>query len=223
MYRKSSRLFHFRGNPQIRNKGRRFLAKQLTIAHAAAHMLLLLVFLSACNSSTPSEESQKSKKNASAPQLTTFYFVRHAEKKQTDQDDPELNRKGKKRSVAIAEMMKEADIDAVYSTPYKRSIATVEPLSDTLDIAITEYDAEEDLRTVVKTLLQDNKGKRVVIVGHSTTIPGMLNILQKEQHYEPLNKGEHDDLFQVIFSDKNFVTINHLKNATFLKQQNDKP
>ncbi|MGF7013884.1 2,3-bisphosphoglycerate-dependent phosphoglycerate mutase [Ornithinibacillus bavariensis] len=58
--------------------------------------------------------------------MTTIYFVRHAHSIYTpDELGRPLSAKGLKDAKHITELLREKDIDLVYSSPYKRAIQTV--------------------------------------------------------------------------------------------------
>ncbi len=59
--------------------------------------------------------------------MTTLYFVRHAEPNYENHDDMtrELSAKGLKDRVLVTDFLRDKEIDAVLSSPYKRAIDTV--------------------------------------------------------------------------------------------------
>lgn len=179
------------------------------LKHSCYQFLFLSVFFFAFFSSCDSPESKGN--------VTTLFLVRHTEKvEDTEDDNPELTERGKERAQEIAVLLEKAEIDALYSTPYVRSIGSLKPLSEKSAVNINKYDEDLDLRDFINGILEKHTGERVVIVGHSTTIPGMLNVLMAENIYEELEHGRHDDLFQVIITGNDKVEIIHLKNSTKL-------
>src|SRR4051812_13231461 len=74
-------------------------------------------------------------------QATTFILVRHAEKVADGSKDPELSEAGKARALALARLLKENKIDAIYSTSYKRTQGTVAPLAMSKALTVLPYDA----------------------------------------------------------------------------------
>lgn len=131
---------------------------------------------------------------------TTIIFVRHAEKAVDGTDDPSLNEAGQRRADELARQMSDADViqgvDAVYATAYKRSQETVVPLSDALDVPITTYDAD-DTETVLDDILRDHKGKVVLVVGHSDTLPELIANLGASKRVPPIAEDEYDNLYVV--------------------------
>ena len=78
---------------------------------------------------------------------TTVIFVRHAEKASVPADDPGLSPAGQRRVAELTRQLVDADvvagIDAVYSTPYRRTEETARPVAEALDLPINTYDAAD--------------------------------------------------------------------------------
>ena len=74
---------------------------------------------------------------------TTMIFVRHAEKALIPVDDPGLSPEGQLRAAELARQLVDADvvagIDAIYSTPYRRTVETAQPIADALGLPINTY------------------------------------------------------------------------------------
>ena len=87
---------------------------------------------------------------------TTIIFVRHAEKNLSVEDDPELTEAGQRRVFELTRQMKDADvvagIDAIYSTHFRRNLATVEPLSELLELPINLYNKNEYEKNLLKKI-----------------------------------------------------------------------
>lgn len=130
-------------------------------------------------------------------QTTTIYFIRHAEKADASKD-PDLSAKGKDRAKQWAGFFEDKDIAIIYSTPYKRTMQTVTPLSEMKKIDLLMYDpAKPDLNTVIKKY----KGKKVLIVGHSNTIPMYVNQLAGSRQYTDIDEDEYNHLYTVTIDD----------------------
>ncbi|WP_154222557.1 SixA phosphatase family protein [Marinicella rhabdoformis] len=138
----------------------------------------------------------------------THYFVRHAEKITNDpaNKNPELTLKGQQRAQNLALLLSQADIEHIYSTAYKRTELTAQPLSDRLGIPLKHYDPRA-LELLVKELkgLQGN----TLTVGHSNTTTEAVSLLTL-QTMNGLTEEDYGDVFQVVIEgDK--VVLNHLK------------
>ena len=75
---------------------------------------------------------------SNAQEVTTYYFIRHAEKLRVDKTDrnPNLNLKGFKRAEAWKEVFSNISFDAIYSTDYTRTKLTAKPTADSKNLPI---------------------------------------------------------------------------------------
>lgn len=128
--------------------------------------------------------------------ITTFYLIRHAEKDRSNPEDadPELNQKGLGRAMHWAEVLKDADIDAIYSTDYARTSMTAAPISVKNNIDVQYYDPRTLELEQFKT---ENINKNILVVGHSNTTPQMVNMLLGDEKYQALDDNENGALFIV--------------------------
>jgi 2,3-bisphosphoglycerate-dependent phosphoglycerate mutase len=69
-------------------------------------------------------------------ELNTFYLIRHAHADWTPDENRPLSASGEREAVRVAEVLSQYPIDAIYSSPYRRAIQTVEPLAARLDIPV---------------------------------------------------------------------------------------
>src|SRR5690349_23333496 len=76
-----------------------------------------------------------------AAKITTFIVVRHAEKGKDDPKDPELSPAGAERSERLAQMLRDVQVTAIYSTNYKRTRNTVAPLSSQKKVDVQLYES----------------------------------------------------------------------------------
>ncbi|MDX1509385.1 MAG: phosphoglycerate mutase family protein [Woeseiaceae bacterium] len=129
---------------------------------------------------------------------TTIIFVRHADKAATPADDPGLSPAGQRRAAELTRQLVDADVvagvDAIYSTPYRRTQETVRPLADALDLPINIYDAS-DTEAVLERILKEHKGKIIVVVGHSNTIPVLIANLGASKKVPPIHEDEYDNIY----------------------------
>ena len=132
---------------------------------------------------------------------TTIIFVRHAEKAAVPADDPPLSPAGRRRVAELTRQLKDADviqgIDAIYSTPFRRTQETAQPLAEALDLPITTYDPDEDNEAVLEDILDKHKGKIILVVGHSNTIPQLIADLGASKRVPPIDEAEYDNLYLV--------------------------
>ncbi|MCK6617625.1 MAG: histidine phosphatase family protein [Cyclobacteriaceae bacterium] len=127
---------------------------------------------------------------------TTFILLRHAEKdmKQST-NDPDLSEAGKKRAQRLASMLIKTPVTAIYSSDYKRTRQTVEPLAQQKGLIIKSYIPNKD--EDVDRILAENIGGTVVVAGHSNTIPQFVNYLLGEAKYHTFEDGEYGNLLVV--------------------------
>ncbi len=131
---------------------------------------------------------------------TTVIFVRHAEKTAEPADDPLLSLAGQQRAVELARQLVDADvvagIDAVYATPYRRTVDTAQPLADALGLPITSYDAA-DTETIMEQIVRKHKGKIVLVVGHSNTLPALIGNMGASKKVPLIDEYEYDNIYIV--------------------------
>jgi 2,3-bisphosphoglycerate-dependent phosphoglycerate mutase len=131
---------------------------------------------------------------------TTIIFVRHAEKMQAPPDDPGLSEAGQRRVAELTRQLRDADvvagIDAIYSTPYRRTQETAQPIADALDLPINTYDPS-DTEAVLERILKEHKGKIILVVGHSNTVPVLIANLGASKKVPPIQEDEYDNIYLI--------------------------
>lgn len=132
---------------------------------------------------------------------TTMIFVRHAEKALIPVDDPGLSPEGQARAEELARQLVDADvvagIDAIYSTDTRRTRETAVPVAEVLGLEIQTYTNQEDDEPVVDAMVRDNKGKIILVVGHSNTVPTMIAALGASKKVPPIAEMEYDNLYLI--------------------------
>ncbi|MBT8077714.1 MAG: histidine phosphatase family protein [Gammaproteobacteria bacterium] len=132
---------------------------------------------------------------------TTIIFVRHAEKDLAQgSDDPGLSAAGKRRVAELTRQLVDADvvagIDAVYSTPFRRTQETAAPIAEALDLPVATYDPNDN-EAVLETILKNHKGKIILVVGHSNTLPALIADLGASKKVPPIDEDEYDNIYIV--------------------------
>ena len=125
-------------------------------------------------------------------------LVRHAEKADlaaTDPSakDPELSPAGRERAEALGSVLKDAKLTAVFSTDYKRTRLTAEPVARRFGLEVQLYDPKDTADLVSR--LKAASGA-VLVVGHSNTIPEALKALGIPEDVA-ISETEFDNLFLV--------------------------
>jgi len=139
---------------------------------------------------------------ANSQECSSFYLIRHAEKLRIDKTErnPKLNENGILRAEKWKEVLKNINLDKIYSTNYNRTIETANPTSKSQNIDITIYSPSNiDYRNFKEI----NKGKKVLIVGHSNTIPNFVNGLIEKDFYEQIDDLNNSNLYLVNICDNN--------------------
>jgi phosphohistidine phosphatase SixA len=126
----------------------------------------------------------------------TIYLFRHAEKAKDGTRNPDLNQLGLNRAENLKQWLADKNISTIYSTNYKRTLQTVSPLAEALEMNIVLYDPR-DLKKFAAQLLQ-SRGNSVV-VGHSNTTPDLVTYLGGNAEGE-IDELEYDRLYQIDYS-----------------------
>lgn len=146
---------------------------------------------------------------------TTFILLRHAEKSLEPVGDPLLTAVGEARALRLANMLGGGDpaagghrIAAVYASGTRRAQSTAAPLAERLGLAVA-VTPEGEPPAVVRELLRRHRGSTVVVVGHSNTVPGMVNALSDGRWSPLIAEDEFDSLF--------LVTVNRAGAASWIR------
>jgi broad specificity phosphatase PhoE len=128
----------------------------------------------------------------------TIFFVRHAEKATTGGDDMDISEAGRARAEALATLLKDAEISAIYTTEFKRTQQTAAPLAKALHLEPAVIPQKDPAVLVAK--LKGSSGN-VLVVGHGNTIPDLLKTLGITT---PINiaDNDYDNLFTVLMEEK---------------------
>ena len=131
---------------------------------------------------------------------TTVIFIRHAEKDLTQLDNPGLSDQGRVRVAELTRQLIDADvvagIDAIYSTSYRRNTETVQPLAKILNLEINYYKTTEN-EEVLENILDNHKGKIILVVAHSNTVPILIADLGASKNVPPIAEHEYDNIYIV--------------------------
>jgi broad specificity phosphatase PhoE len=140
--------------------------------------------------------------------ISTYYFIRHAEKDRSNPDsvDPELSQKGLGRAMHWAEILKDVELDAIYSTDYNRTLMTAAPTSVDQDIDVEYYDPRI---LDIEQFKEDNLNRNVLVVGHSNTTPEFVNAIIDEDNYASMSDDDNGSIF-IVQMVNDVVTSQHL-------------
>jgi broad specificity phosphatase PhoE len=152
--------------------------------------------------------------------VTTVFLVRHAEKADAPRENPPLSDAGKLRSRALARLLKESGIKAIYTSQFLRTMQTAEPLAEQLGIKATALSisisqsnprevSEQSVREIVNKI-QERAGEAALVVGHSNSIPAVIRMLGGDA-VPTIDEQKFDDLFIVTIYGKEKAKVVHLK------------
>lgn len=132
---------------------------------------------------------------------TTVLLVRHAEKVVVDDADPPLSPAGERRARALAGVAAEAGVSAIYSTPFRRTQATVQPLAERLGLTVRILEigpggAEASAAEQARRIRAEHGGQVVLVVSHSNTVPLIIEALGGPAG-PALDESDYDSLFIV--------------------------
>jgi broad specificity phosphatase PhoE len=132
-------------------------------------------------------------------EATTIILIRHAEKDTSVagstmmQADPSLSDKGIQRAGKLVETLKSYSFDSIFSTNFNRTRSTVLPIATQKGIVISSYDPKNQAAFAAQ--LKTMKGKTILVVGHSNTIPALVNLLIGSAKYANLADNEYNKIW----------------------------
>jgi broad specificity phosphatase PhoE len=148
-----------------------------------------------------------------APGQQAVLVVRHAEK--ISDEDERLTEAGRARALRLAQMLKKAGVDAIYSTDTERTIGTAKPLADGLGLMIRLYDAAPvegvfDFKPFAERLRREVPRGIALVVGHSNTVSPLLGALGCAEEVS-IADDEFDNLFVVVPTEPGKATLVRLR------------
>jgi broad specificity phosphatase PhoE len=121
----------------------------------------------------------------------TVIFTRHAEKGATPPQDPPLTEAGKQRAEALASMLADSGVEAIYTSEVQRTQQTAAPLATRVHVTPTVIPAK-DTAALVNAIRSRRTGV-VVVVGHSNTLPEIISALGGPK--VEISDSQYDNLF----------------------------
>jgi broad specificity phosphatase PhoE len=146
---------------------------------------------------------------------TVIIVIRHAEKVQDGSVDPALEPAGEARAALLARMFGDArlpgHIDAIYVSPALRSRLTAAPLAARLGINPTVA-AADDPKRLARRIMHDHSGGRILVVGHTDTMPALVAALSGARDIPPIDASEYGTLYVITvprIGRPNFLRLNY--------------
>ena len=151
------------------------------------HFIVLIVSLLTLSTFSQSEQQSST---------STFYFIRHAEKDRTDKTnrDPRLTAEGKLRAQRWSAILKHIKFDAIYTTNYNRTKETARPTAKSNNLELTQYHPG---KINGQDFMASNKGKTILVVGHSNTTPEFVNSILGIKKYDHIDDHNNGNLYIV--------------------------
>ena len=141
--------------------------------------------------------------------VTIFFLVRHAEKAEGGKD-PGLTDDGRWRAHRLATIVGDCGLDIGFTTPYRRTMGTLQPLNMRYKVPVAGYEPDKQ-EQLLDTIFVKDQGAKVFIVGHSNTIPQLLNALSGSDKYETLPEEVYDRLFVVFARRKGEAEVHEFR------------
>jgi broad specificity phosphatase PhoE len=114
-----------------------------------------------------------------------------------------LTESGQRRATLLASVLKDAGIDAIFTSSLQRAVKTAEPLATASGIdpkpllqLTTKFD-KSDMDNFVQLLRSQQRENIVLFVGHSNTVPALIKALGHTAEIK-IPETEYDNLF-VLF------------------------
>lgn len=140
----------------------------------------------------------------------TIILMRHAEKIDEPGPDPALTVQGHQRAQALAILLKDEPVKAVYATPYKRTQDTGKPLAEQKGLQVQTYEAAVGLALLEK--IKTGPGDQtVVILGHSNSIPTLVNALLGREEVKAISEEVYGQVFVVTISPEGKTSLLRLQ------------
>jgi broad specificity phosphatase PhoE len=143
---------------------------------------------------------------SATPGSTTIILVRHAEKAAEPSADPPLTAIGAARADALGDFVKDAGVRAIVSTQFVRTRTTAAPVAARLGLELEILDARLTARATADSLLAKHRGQTVLVVGHSNTVPAIIEALGAPRPAEICDAG-YDNAFIVTVPASGAATV----------------
>ena len=140
---------------------------------------------------------------------TKFILIRHGE---TDGigSNPGLSAVGQQRIEKLKYILKNVQLESVYSTNFNRTLNSAEPIALDHDLDVTIYNFN-DLDGFVDQVLAAFNNDIVLVVGHRDTTPELLNVLTGSFDFLELTAVAYDNFYLVTVFSKGDANVLHFK------------
>jgi 2,3-bisphosphoglycerate-dependent phosphoglycerate mutase len=147
---------------------------------------------------------------------TTVIVIRHGEKDlSVSVTDPPLSPAGEARAALLARMFGDANgigrVDAIYVSPALRNRLTAAPLAARLGISANVAPAD-DPQGLARRALREHSGGRVLIIGHSDTVPRIVEALSGNPKIPEIGDQEYGTMYIIAvprIGNPNLLRLNY--------------
>ncbi len=165
----------------------------MNIRNFYSRFLVAVILICSCNNKIANSAPDK-----------TYFIVRHAEKQAGN--DPELTTEGNERAGDLYRILKKENVQKIYVTKYKRTGLTADSIRIYQNLDTVHYVPDSDGRGFLKRIADKNEqAKKILIVGHSNTLGGIIRALGAEYTKGDLDEKRYDDLFIVKVKNKKAI------------------
>ncbi|MEJ8568610.1 winged helix-turn-helix domain-containing protein [Elongatibacter sediminis] len=133
-------------------------------------------------------------KPAPESEVTRIYILRHTEQTDWESEDPGLSGAGIARANYWKTVLQHVEFERIFTTDFTRNIQTADILASDSGLELEYY---YPLSFDVLKFLNTIRGQQVLIIGHSNTIPDMINRLIGETRYPPMSHLDYEQLFLI--------------------------
>ena len=96
----------------------------------------------------------------------------------------------------MARLLGEADVAAVYASDTRRAQLTASPLAARLGVTVTTRPGS-DIEGLLDDIGEHHQGERVVVIGHSNTVPALVEELTRGRVDVTMTDEQYDDVYVV--------------------------
>jgi broad specificity phosphatase PhoE len=143
---------------------------------------------------------------------TVVIVIRHAEKESVSEPDPPLSEAGQARAALLVRMFGQSTgagrLDAIYVSSALRNRMTAAPLAARLGIVPIVAPAD-DAKGLAHRVVRENSGKRVLVIGHTNTVPEIVAALSGRNDIAQIEEKEFGTLY--------IVTVPRIGHANVLR------
>ncbi len=146
---------------------------------------------------------------------TVVVLVRHAEAGESTSGDPDLSPAGEKRVASLGtridDLLADRKVDYLYAADTRRSQQTAAPVANEFKLPINVI-ASSDWSGLASRIKREHRGKTVVVVGYSTTLPGVISQLSGSDYV--MREDEFDAIYIVVMPSPGETRVLRLRYGT---------